>query len=160
QAPEHLVAEIIDGELVTSPRPAIRHAAASSIVHSTLSPVFDRRHGGTPGGWVLLFEPELHIMGQVLVPDVAGWRQEHMPTLPDAAFFEVAPDWICEVLSPSTAAIDRTRKMFHYARAGVTHLWLLDPHPETLEIYRLDGGSWRLVNSVAGAAKIAAEPFE
>jgi Uma2 family endonuclease len=160
QVPDHLVAEIVDGELVTSPRPAVRHAAASSSMHSGLFAAFDRRGGGTPGGWVILFEPELHIVDQILVPDLAGWRQERMPVLPDAAFIEVAPDWICEVLSPSTVALDRTRKMFHYARADVAHLWLLDPQPETLEIFRPEGGAWRLVISVAGPVKVAVEPFE
>lgn len=160
EVPDNLVAEIVDGELVTSPRPAIRHAAASSVLQSAVFSAFDRRGGGTPGGWVILFEPELHIVGQILVPDIAGWRHESMPMLPDAAFIDVAPDWVCEVLSPSTAALDRTRKMHHYARAGVSHLWLLDPQPETLEVFRLDGGSWRLVTSVAGVVRIAAEPFE
>ena len=160
KVPENLIAELIDGEIVTSPRPAGRHAAASSILQSTVSAAFDRRGGGTPGGWVILFEPELHIVGQILVPDVAGWRHESMPVLPDAAFIEIAPDWVCEVLSPSTAALDRTRKIHHYARAGVSHLWFLDPQPETLEVFRLDGGSWRLVTSVAGPVRIAAEPLE
>ncbi len=160
KVPDGLVAELIDGDVVTSPRPSIRHAAASSILQSTVSGAFDRRGGGTPGGWVILFEPELHVVGQVLVPDIAGWRQESMPTLPDAPFVETAPDWVCEVLSPSTIAMDRTRKMFHYARAGVSHLWLLDPQPETLEVFRLDDETWRLVTSVAGTVRISAEPFE
>lgn len=160
EVPDNLVAEIVDGELVTSPRPAIRHAAASSMLQSSISAAFDRRGGGTPGGWVILFEPELHIVGQILVPDIAGWRHERMPILPDAAFLEISPDWVCEVLSPATAALDRTRKMRHYARAGVSHLWLLDPQPETLEVSRLDGDSWRLVTSVAGPVQIAAEPFD
>lgn len=111
--PDNLIAEIVDGELVTSPRPAVRHAAASSMLQSAVSAAFDRRGGGSPGGWVVLFEPELHIVGQILVPDLAGWRHEHMPVLPDAAFIDQAPGWVCEVLSPSTVALDRTRKMFH-----------------------------------------------
>jgi Uma2 family endonuclease len=111
--PDNLIAEIVDGELITSPRPAIRHAAASSSLHGGLFANFDRRGGGTAGGWVILFEPELHIVDQVLVPDIAGWRQERMPVLPDAAFIDQAPGWVCEVLSPSTVALDRTRKMFH-----------------------------------------------
>lgn len=158
--PDHVVGEIIDGELVTSPRPAVRHAAASSSLHSGLYGQFDRRGGGSPGGWVFLFEPELHVAEQVLVPDIAGWRHERMPILPDAPFIDLAPDWICEVLSPSTMAVDRTRKVHHYARAGVGHVWLLDPDPRTLEVLRLEGGAWRLVTSVAGDVKVAAEPFE
>jgi hypothetical protein len=160
KVPDHLVAEIIEGELVTSPRPAVRHAAAASSIHAGLSGPFDRRGGGSPGGWVLLFEPELHIVEQVMVPDVAGWRQERLPVLPDTPFFELAPDWICEVLSPSTMALDRTRKVHHYARAGVRHMWLVDPTPETLEGYRLETGAWRLITSVAGNVVVTAEPFE
>jgi Uma2 family endonuclease len=96
----------------------------------------------------------------VLVPDFAGWRRERMPEIPDVAFFELSPDWVCEILSPSTAALDRTRKRQHYARAGVAHLWLVDPDPQTIEIYRLDGDGWRLVTSVAGDVKLRGEPFE
>jgi Uma2 family endonuclease len=76
------------------------------------------------------------------------------------AYLDLAPDWICEVLSPGTIALDRTRKTHHYARAGVAHLWFVDPYPETLEIYRLEAGAWRLVQSVAGPVKLRAEPFD
>jgi Uma2 family endonuclease len=158
--PEHLIGEIVDGELIASPRPALRHAAAASSLHGGLYGAFDRRGRGGSGGWVILFEPELHVVGQVLVPDIAGWRTARMPQIPDAAFVEVAPDWICEVLSPGTVALDRTRKVHHYGRAGVGHLWLLDPVPETLEVYRLESGAWILVTSVAGAVKVRAVPFE
>jgi Uma2 family endonuclease len=158
--PEHVVGEIIDGELVVSPRPAARHARVSSALTMDLGGLFDREGRGGPGGWVILAEPELHVVGQVLVPDLAGWRRERMPEVPDVAFFELAPDWLCEVLSPSTAARDRTRKMHHYARAGVRHVWLADPAPQTLEVYRLDGDTWRVVMTAAGADKVRAEPFD
>ena len=157
--PDSLIAEIVDGELVTSPRPASRHVAAASALGVELGPPFGRGRGG-PGGWIILDEPELHVVDQVLVPDLAGWRRERMPAIPDAAFFELAPDWVCEVLSPSTAALDRTRKWHHYARAGVNHLWFLDPAPQTLEVYRLDDGTWRLVSSFAGDVKVRAAPFD
>jgi Uma2 family endonuclease len=160
QVPEHLVAEIIDGDLVTSPRPAARHALASSALGVELGGAFGRSGRGGPGGWVILDEPELHIVGQILVPDIAGWRRERMPEVPDVAFFELAPDWACEVLSLSTAALDRTRKMHHYVRAGVKHVWLLDPGPRTLEVFRLDGDGWRLTLSAAGAETVRAEPFD
>jgi Uma2 family endonuclease len=160
KVPEHLVAEIIDGELITSPRPAARHTVASSALGADLGSAFGRTNRGGPGGWVILDEPELHIVGQVLVPDLAGWRRERMPEVPDVAFFDVAPDWICEVLSPSTAARDRTRKMHHYARARVAHLWFLDPVLQTLEVFRLDGDGWRLAMSAAGDAPVRAEPFD
>jgi Uma2 family endonuclease len=159
RVPEHLVAEIVDGELVTSPRPAARHAAAASALGEELGPPFKRGRGG-PGGWVILDEPELHIVGQVVVPDLAGWRRERMPEIPDVTYFELAPDWVCEVLSPSTAALDRTRKRPHYARAGVTHLWLVDPIAQTLEVHRRQAEDWLLVFSVAGDVKVRAEPFD
>lgn len=158
--PEHLVGEIIDGELVTSPRPGARHTRVSSSLGMDLGNSFDRGDRGGPGGWVILDEPELHIVGQVLVPALAGWRRERMPEIPDVAFFELAPDWVCEVLSPSTMATDRTRKMHHYARAGVNHVWLLDPAPQTLEVYRLDGEGWRVVLTAAGSDRVRAEPFD
>jgi Uma2 family endonuclease len=158
--PEHLIGELVDGELVVSPRPALRHAAAASALGVDLGGAFGRRGGAGPGGWIILDEPEIHILDQVFVPDLAGWRRERLPELPDAPFLELAPDWICEVLSPSTIALDRTRKTHHYARAGVAHLWFLDPSPQTLEVYRLDGEGWRLITSVAGSVKVRAEPFE
>jgi len=160
QVPEHLVAEIIDGELITSPRPAARHTVAASELGIDIGGSFGRKNRGGPGGWVILDEPELHVVGQIMVPDLAGWRRERMPEVPDVPFFELAPDWVCEVLSPSTAALDRTRKWHHYARAGVSHLWFVDPAPRTLEVYRLDGDGWRLVSSDAGDVKVRSTPFD
>lgn len=158
--PEHVVGEIMDGELVVSPRPRSRHARATTRLGGRLDALFGGGDDGGPGGWVILFEPELHIVGQVMVPDLGGWRRERMPEMPDVPFFEIAPDWVCETLSPGTAARDRTRKMHHYARAGVSLVWLLDPGPQTLEVFRLDGEGWRLVMTAAGDAKVRAEPFE
>ena len=114
-APENKVAEILDGELFLSPRPAPRHAAAASSLGGRVGGPFDGGIGG-PGGWWILDEPELHFGEHVLVPDLAGWRRERMPAIPDVAFFTLAPDWVCEVLSPSTARIDRGEKLPIYAR--------------------------------------------
>jgi len=158
--PSHLVGEIIDGELIASPRPTARHVVASSLLGADLIAMFGRSGGGRPGGWTILDEPELHVVGQVMVPDIAGWRRERMPEVPDVPFFDLAPDWICEVHSPSTIARDRTRKMHHYAQAGVGHLWFLDPGPQLLEIFRLEGGGWRLATSAARSEKIRGEPFD
>jgi len=157
--PPNLVGEIIDGELIASPRPASLHAVAASRLGVDLGGPFDRGRGG-PGGWVILDEPELHIVGQVLVPDLAGWLRERMPEIPDVAYFELPPDWLCEVLSPTTAKVDRARKMRHYATAGVRHVWLVDPLATTLEIYRLDGEGWRLVQTYEGETTIRPEPFD
>ncbi len=159
EVPAHLVAELVAGQLLTSPRPAPRHALVASSLGGELHGPFHRGRGG-PGGWVLLDEPELHLNGDVLVPDVAGWRRERMPQLPTTSAFELAPDWLCEVLSPSTAALDRTVKAPVYAREGVTHLWFIDPLAETLEVMRLDQGSYRIVGTWSGTAVVRAEPFE
>jgi Uma2 family endonuclease len=157
--PKHLVAQIIHGVLVTQPRPASRHALASSILGSELTGPFHQGKGG-PGGWILLDEPELHLHGDILVPDLAGWRRERMPELPDATAFELAPDWVCEVLSPSTAATDRAEKLPIYARERVGHVWLVDPVAKTLEACRLENGRWMLLGTWRDDAKVRVEPFE
>jgi Uma2 family endonuclease len=157
-APENKVAEILDGELFLSPRPASRHAVAASRIGGILAP-FDDGPGG-PGGWWILDEPELHFGEHVLVPDMAGWRRERMPAMPDVAFFTLAPDWICEVLSPSTERIDRSRKLRIYAGAGVAHAWLVKPTDRTLEVLRLRDGLWTIVALWEDTAVVRAEPFE
>jgi Uma2 family endonuclease len=157
--PEHLVAEIVDGELWTSPRPAPRHALAHSRLMRELAPPFDGGRGG-PGGWCILFEPELHLSDQAVVPDLAGWRLERMPRLPETVYFALAPDWVCEVLSPSTAQLDRAKKLRVYAEHGVPHAWLVDPLARTLEVLRLESGRWSLLDTHAGTAMVRAEPFE
>jgi Uma2 family endonuclease len=158
--PEHMVAEIIDGDLVASPRPALRHANASSRMGDALGGPFHRGAGG-PGGWIILDEPELHLGDDVVVPDLAGWRRPRFPEAAlDAAAIEVSPDWICEVLSPSTAALDRTRKLPLYAREQVRHAWLVDPVAKTLEVLRLVDQRWSLISAHEGNAKVRAEPFE
>jgi Uma2 family endonuclease len=142
KVPGWKVAEIIDGELIVSPRPAIPHAYVSSAMGADIGGPFNGPPGDPerPGGWWILDEPELHLADDVLVPDLAGWRREHLPTLRPVAFMTQAPDWACEVISPSTGALDRSRKMRIYAREGVAHLWLVDPTPRTLEVYRLEAG--------------------
>jgi Uma2 family endonuclease len=127
--PDHLVAEIVDGDLYTSPRPASPHANVATNLTGELNGSFRFGRGGGPGGWVILAEPELHVVEQVLVSDLAGWRRERMPELPEAAFFELAPDWVCEVISPSTGALDRAKKVPRYGHARVRHMWLVDPTP-------------------------------
>jgi Uma2 family endonuclease len=157
--PDHLVAEILDGELHVSPRPAPRHADASSGLGGALRNPFDRGRGG-PGGWRILDEPELHLTADVLVPDLAGWRRERLPTLPEEAYFSLAPDWVCEVLSPSTASMDRVKKLAIYARELVRHTWLVDPLARTIEILRLENGRWTIVATFADHDVIRAEPFD
>lgn len=159
--PDHLTAEILDGELFTSPRPTARHAQALSMVGADLGGAFGRKLGGSgPGGWWILDEPELHLHSDVLVSDLAGWRRERMPTVPDVAYFEQPPDWVCEILSPSTARLDRVRKMGVYAREQVPWLWLIDPKLHTLEVYKLEREHWSLIASYEGNATARVQPFE
>ncbi len=158
-APPNVVAEILRGALVTHPRPRIAHAGASSVLGAELGPPFGRGRGG-PGGWVILDEPEIHLGEDVLVPDLGGWKRGRFGDPGDAAFLTLAPDWVCEVLSPSTNAVDRTVKLPIYAREQVSHAWLIDPAARTLEALRLDGDTWRIVGSWADEALVKAEPFE
>ncbi len=156
--PEHLVGELIAGELRVSTRPAVPYAAGASAVGAILLTRMQFGDGG-PGGWWILDEPEVHLDADVVVPDLAGWRQERMPALPREGFLTLAPDWVCEVLSPSTSRFDRTKKLPIYARARIPHLWLLDPLSETLEVYRLEGEYWVLLATHGGEDIVRAEPF-
>jgi Uma2 family endonuclease len=159
-APRHQIAEIIDGELSLLPRPAKPHAAAASALGEELGPPFKRGRGG-PGGWILLDEPELHLGADILVPDLAGWRRERMPVLiDDEAYFTMAPDWLCEVLSASTAKVDRAGKLPIYAREGVRHVWLVDPIVHTLEVLELDGVHFRILGVHRDEDRVRARPFD
>jgi Uma2 family endonuclease len=157
--PDNFVAEIIAGELYASPRPAVPHSHAASVLGIELGGPFHRGRNG-PGGWVLLDEPELHFGDDVLVPDIAGWRRERLPTVPTAAYLTLAPDWLCEVLSPSTEMIDRKKKLSVYARECVGNVWLVDPLLETLEVRRLESQRWSLLAKHEGRASVRAEPFD
>ena len=158
--PEHLVGEILEGALHTHPRPAPRHALTYSVLGFAIGAPF---HGGVggPGGWWIIDEPEIHLGPDVLVPDIAGWRRERLPELPQTAWFDLAPDWVCEILSPATARTDRAVKMPIYAREGVPHLWLVDPDARTLEAYRLqDNGHWLLLSTLNEDDPVRQPPFE
>ena len=156
--PDNLVAEIVNGELHASPRPAPPHTVAASVLGGRLVPPFHEGRGG-PGGWWVLDEPELHLGEDVLVPDLAGWRRTRMPRRPQTAFFTLAPDWICEVLSPSTSQLDRAKKLATYAREGVSDAWLIDPDAGTLEVLRLENARWTILSTHYGSECVRAEPF-
>jgi Uma2 family endonuclease len=161
--PPHLSGEIIAGELVASPRPAGPHIHACSTLGAYLGSGYGFGVGG-PGGWWIEDEPELHLGidpdYEPLIPDLAGWRRERMPHIPESHRFVVVPDWVCEALSPSTASIDRAEKMPFYARAGVGHLWLCDAGLRVLEVFALDGDAWKHRRTVRGDIKVRLEPFE
>jgi len=157
--PDHLVAEIVDGVLETHPRPRPRHAMAAAGLAGELGPPFGRGRGG-PGGWIFMIEPELHLGPHVVVPDLAGWRRERLPAEPDTAFIETPPDWVCEILSPATARLDRGRKRRIYAEAGIGHLWLLDPSNGVLEGFALTGCRWLLADTVVRGGTVTLPPFD
>jgi Uma2 family endonuclease len=156
--PDHLVAEIVDGDLFSTPRPALRHAHSSSMLGVEIGGPYHQGRGG-PGGWWILDEPEVHLGDDVLVPDLGGWQRIRLPEMPDAAYLTLAPDWVCEVLSPATERLDRSRKLKVYAREGVRHAWLLNPTLRTLEVLRLENGHWVVVATHDGDQSVAVEPF-
>lgn len=157
--PEHLVGELIEDELFVSPRPRSRHARTASTLGIELGGPFDLGRNG-PGGWWILDEPEVHLGRAVLVPDLAGWRRERMPEIPDAPFFTLAPDWVCEVLSPSTAKLDLKLKLPRYGDAGVAHAWIIDPVLRTLEVFHRVGDAWQLEATFADEETVRATPFD
>lgn len=157
-SPSHVVAEVLNGVLYQSPRPATPHAAAASALGEELGPPFKRGRGG-PGGWMILDEPEVHLDEHIVVPDLGGWRRERMPELPDAAYIELAPDWVCEVLSPATRALDRGEKLAVYAAHGVRHAWLIEPLDQLVEVLRLDEDAYKIVATAHGDDPARLEPF-
>ena len=158
-APPHRVAEIVDGVLYVNPRPALPHALATSAIEQSIGPPFQVGRGG-PGGWWIIFEPELHLGDDILVPDLAGWRRERMPVFPDAPYATLAPDWVCEVLSPSTRKLDLHGKRAVYGREQVGHLWLVDPADRTLEAFELREGEWVLIATAQDDAPVRIRPFD
>lgn len=158
-APPDKIAELLEGELFLSPGPAPRHSRTASALTSDLHDAFDRGRSG-PGGWWILFEPELHHGDDVLVPDIAGWRRVRLATIPEIPWFETPPDWICEIVSPSTERVDRTRKLPLYAAFGVELAWIVEPALRTIEILRRTSTGFALVGAHFGDTMINAQPFE
>jgi len=159
-APEHMVAEILNGDLVLSPRPTYRHARASSGIGMSLSAYDGNPRGTDPGGWWILDEPELHFGPTVMVPDLAGWRRERLPEIPDVAWLELAPDWVCEVASANTRRYDRMVKSGLYLEHGVAWTWLVTPTEETIEVFHAEAGRWVLAASSVGAEPVRLPPFD
>ena len=145
--------------MYTHPRLAAPHARASSSLGVKIGGPFDYDAGG-PGGWWIIDEPELHLGKEIVVPDLAGWRRERMPDYPDTAYFTLAPDWVCEVLSASTRKVDLHEKRPIYAREGVSYLWLVDPIDRTLEAFELHDGQWLLIASAKDDEPVTIRPFD
>jgi len=157
--PEHLVGEIVGGRLHAHPRPAPKHARAAATLGRRVGNPFDDGLGG-PGGWWILIEPEIHLGRDIVVPDLAGWRRARLPRLPATAWFELVPDWLCEILSPATARHDRHVKLPLYAQAGVSHLWLIDPEARSLESFDSRDGRWSSLALLHNEAQVAQPPFD
>lgn len=161
QAPDNMVAEVLDGELslIPRPRPGITKVYARMI--AALGGMHDP-NDDEPGGWIVLMEPELHLGNRphIVDPDLAGWRRERLPEEPAEAAIRLAPDWVCEILADSTEAMDRGPKRRIYRNAEVRYLWLCDPRIQTLEVYRLESGRWSELDTFEGNVKVRAEPFE
>ena len=165
--PAGKVAELLAGVRHVQPRPAPPHAATGATLVIAIGGPFQLGSNGGPGGWHIRYEPELHFSDptepgaiDVLIPDVAGWREERMPAHPKTAWFAPAPDWICEVLSPSTKRFDRNEKLPIYAREGVPHTWLIDPAQQSVEVHGLIDGAYRKLVTADGAARVRMPPFK
>jgi Uma2 family endonuclease len=158
--PENKIGEIIGGELYATPRPSPSHSNVESGLQTIIRGAYQYGWRGGPGGWIILFEPELRMGEDIVVPDLAGWRKERLPRPPETNWIEIRPDWICEVLSPGTAKLDKNRKMPLYAEYSVPFLWLIDPSAKTLDVFTLSSQQWILVSSYAEDDKLRAVPFE
>lgn len=158
-APEGVVAEIIRGELMTHPRPSLRHGTTAFALAAELGGPFQKGLGG-PGGWVFFVETEIMFGDDLLVPDICAWRVEHFPGEPERNYFTSSPDWLCEILSGSTEKRDRTLKMDIYAKAGVPHMWFIDPRLQLLEAYELNDSRWTKIGGWNSADEVRAAPFE
>ena len=159
ELPDNVIGEIVSGELHVSPRPSPKHSnSASGIIDQLRTPFHNGRNGG-PGGWIILMEPEVHMESHIMIPDVAGWKRERIPQIPEEAFFTLAPDWVCEVISPSTAKLDRVKKMPIYAEKEIKHCWIIDPLAKTLEIFENDHFQWKLIGTYSENDNVKVEPF-
>jgi hypothetical protein len=157
--PANMVGQILFGVLHAHPRPAFPHGFAANSLSAEITSPFGFGRGG-PGGWVFAVEPELHLDDHVIVPDLAGWRRERMPEVPNVTRVTLAPDWVCEVLSPSTMRIDRTDKLQIYAEFAVGHAWYVNPDARTLEVFENDNGTWKIAATFKDADPVTAPPFE
>jgi Uma2 family endonuclease len=157
--PAHLTGEIAFGVLHTMTRPTQGHGHAAFGLQLEVGNPFGRGRGG-PGGWYFLAEPELHLGQHIVVPDLAGWRMDRRPRTPKSHKITIAPDWVCEILSPSTQRFDRTDKLAIYAAFNVGHCWYVDPALRTLEVFARQGDKWLLTATYKDVDRVVAPPFE
>jgi len=158
--PENMTGEIIDGELIATPRPSRKHVSATSFLGYKIGPPYQFGEGGGPGGWVILVEPEIGLGEDILVPDLAGWKRDRFPVEEAHNWISAVPDWVCEVISPSTIRKDKIKKMPIYGQHGVSHFWVVDPFDKTLDVFRLESGKWVVAGLYSEKDKVRAEPFQ
>ncbi len=152
--------EIIHGTIYAFPRPRAPHQFASGALSGDLRDPFGRGRGG-PGGWWILMEPGIELpSAREFSPDVAGWRRERLPRLPRTGAITIAPDWVCEVLSPRTRAYDLVIKRRFYAEIGVPHLWYVEPIARAITASKLVSGQWVDTGAWCQSEKAHIEPFE
>ena len=158
--PENMTGEIINGELIATPRPSQKHVHTASTLDKKIGSPYQLGEGGGPGGRVILVEPEVKLGDDVVVPDLAGWKKERYPRTGETNWISITPDWVCEVLSPGPMRLDRVKKMPLYGQYGVPHFWLIDPVAKTLEVFRLESGRWSLLGAFSEDEKVRVEPFQ
>jgi Uma2 family endonuclease len=151
--PEWLFAEIIDGELRVQRLPPPRGTVAVSAIGAFIG-------ANTRRDWCVVLRVEVNLGGDVLVPDVVGWRRTTLPRIPNTQGIDVAPDWVCEVITRETFFVDRTIKPKVYARNGVPYLWLVDPETRTFEVNELIEGEYECVGRYQDVGELRAAPFE
>ncbi len=156
---DHMTGEIINGELVVTPRPSRRHVYTTSTLDKKIGSPYQLGDGDGPGGWIILVEPEVKLGENIVVPDLGGWKSERFPQPEETNWISIAPDWACEVLSPGTLRLDRVKKMPLYGQFGVSHFWMIDPVAKTLEVFRLESGRWSLLGAFSEDERVRAEPF-
>lgn len=155
---DNMTGEIIDGELIVTPRPSRKHIYTASALEVKIGAPYQFGEGG-PGGWIILVEPEIRFSTNFLVPDLSGWKRERFPVEEETNWISVAPDWVCEVLSPGTAREDRVKKMSIYASHFVPYYWLIDPSEKILETLKLEEGKWIITGVFCEGESVRAEPF-
>ena len=157
--PANMVGEIVFGTLHAHPRPARKHGRAAGGLNIAIGAPFQFGRGG-PGGWVFIPEHELHLGPEIIVPDISGWTVQRYPANETTSYSIVPPDWLCEVLSPSTKRLDRFQKLPIYAEHGVKHCWFVDPIEKTLEVFILADGAYKIGPTFTDSAAVIAPPFE
>ncbi len=158
--PDNQTGEIIDGQLIVTPRPSRKHVICATALGAAVTAPYQFGQGNGPGGWIFAIEPEIGLGEQIMVPDLAGWRRGRFPIEEDHNWISAVPDWVCEILSPGTFRTDKVKKMPIYAHHGVGHIWLVDPVAMTMDAFRLESGKWVLLGSFAENDKVRVEPFQ